>query len=203
MYTRILVPVDGSSVAARAVSHALSLAKLADAEIHALYVENTAEKAGDEEDVGTDRGRHALDEARERADEHGIPVETTVAEGDPAETIAEYTDTLRADLVVMGTHGREGVNRLLNGSVAERVGRKVSVPVMTLRLGHGEQSVNSPLEAQRIAREKLELTGHDGAVVDAPSQQSTTWVVPASDDDGEYNVHIDSASGRANVVHLG
>ncbi|WP_396611423.1 universal stress protein [Haloferax sp. S1W] len=202
MYTRILVPVDGSPEASNAVGHALQVAELADAEIHALYVEGGT---GDDDGASAvdARGTRALGDVRERAGEYGIPVETTVAGGEPAEIIAAYATQTSADLVVMGTHGRDGVNRLLNGSVAERVGRRVSVPVMTLRLGHSERSVKSPLQAQRIAREKLELVGHEDAIIESPSQQRTTWVVPASDDDSNYNVHIESTSGRAKVVQLG
>ncbi|KAB1193063.1 universal stress protein [Haloferax sp. MBLA0076] len=203
MYTHILVPVDGSPEAENAVGHAVHLADAVGAEIHALYV--AGPHSGDEsaDKSVAERGRRALEDVRERADEHGVTVDTTVAEGDPATTIAEYAETGDVDLIVMGTHGREGVDRLLNGSVAERVGRHVSIPVTTIRLGDGEQTVKSPLQAQQIAREKLQLAGHEDAVVESPSHQRTAWVVHASDEQGEYNVHINSVSGRAKIVQLG
>ncbi|KAB1197949.1 MULTISPECIES: universal stress protein [Haloferax] len=203
MYTHILVPVDGSPEAENAAGHAVHLANAVGAEVHALYV--AGDQSADESTAKAvaDCGRRALEEVREHAAEHDVSVDTTVAEGEPAQTIADFAETTGADLVVMGTHGRDGVDRLLNGSVAERVGRQVSVPVMTLRLGEGRQSVTSPLEAQRIAREKLEVTGHEDAVIESPSHQRTAWVVHASDDRGEYNIHINSASGRAKIVQLG
>ncbi|KAB1187303.1 MULTISPECIES: universal stress protein [Haloferax] len=203
MYTHILVPVDGSPEAENAVGHAVHLADAVDAAIHALYVAGAPSGDESKDRAVAERGRRALEDVRERAEEHGLTVDTTVADGEPAATIAEYADTTNADLIVMGTHGRDGVDRLLNGSVAERVGRHVSIPVMTIRLGDGEQSVKSPLQAQRIAREKLELAGHDDAVIESPSHQRTAWVVHATDERGEYNVHINSASGRAKIVQLG
>jgi nucleotide-binding universal stress UspA family protein len=203
MYNHILVPVDGSPEAENAVGHAVHLADAVGAEIHALYVSGDPESDDSADTSVTERGRRALEDVRERADEYGIPVDTTVAEGDPATTIAEVAETSNADLIVMGTHGRDGVDRLINGSVAEHVGRLVSIPVTTIRLGNGEQAVKSPLQAQRIAREKLELAGHEDAVVESPSHQRTAWVVHASDERGEYNVHINSASGRAKVVQVG
>ena len=203
MYTHILVPVDGSPEAENAAGHAVHLADSVGAEVHALYV--SGDQSADEStaEAVAECGRRALDEVREHAAEHDVTVDTTVAEGEPARTIAELATTTNADLIVMGTHGRDGVDRLLNGSVAERVGRQVSIPVTTIRLGEGRQSVTSPLEAQRIAREKLEVTGHEDAVVESPSHQRTAWVVHASDDRGEYNIHINSASGRAKLVQLG
>ncbi|WP_416840116.1 universal stress protein [Haloferax sp. DFSO52] len=203
MYTHILVPVDGSPEAENAVGHAVHLAAAVGAEVHALYVAGAQSADEPTARAVADRGRRALEDVRERATEHDVTVDTTVAEGEPAQTIADFVETTGADLVVMGTHGRDGVDRLLNGSVAERVGRLVSIPVMSIRLGAGEQAVTSPLEAQRIAREKLQVTGHEDAVIESPSHQRTAWVVHASDDSGEYNIHINSASGRAKLVHLG
>ncbi|AFK19625.1 UpsA domain-containing protein [Haloferax mediterranei ATCC 33500] len=185
------------------MGHAVHLADEIGADIHALYVAGDRSTDDSADRMGSKRGDRALDGATERADEHGVPTQTAVAEGDPAETIVDYAGEINADLIVMGTHGRDGVNRLFNGSVAERVGRRVSIPVMSIRLDDAGQSVNSPLEAQRIAREKLERAGHDDAVIESPSQQRTSWVVRASDDCGEYNVHINSVSGRAKVVHVG
>lgn len=203
MYTHILVPVDGSPEAENAARHAVHLADEVGADVHALYV--SGDQSSDESTARAiaDCGRRALEEVREHGDEHGVTVDTTVSEGEPARTIAEFATATDIDHVVMGTHGRDGVDRLLNGSVAERVGRLVSIPVTTIRLDESRQAVASPLEAQRIAREKLEVTGHEDAIVESPSHQRTAWVVHASDDSGEYNIHINSASGRAKLVQLG
>src|SRR5262249_47298117 len=62
----------------------------------------------------------------------GVRVETLVREGAPAHDIAVAADALSADLVVMGTHGRTGLERLLLGSVAERTLRRLRCPVLTM-----------------------------------------------------------------------
>jgi nucleotide-binding universal stress UspA family protein len=61
-------------------------------------------------------------------------VTTEVLQGDPVETIADYAGEYGVDLVVMGTHGRGGVSRMLLGSVTERVVRTAPVPVLTVRV---------------------------------------------------------------------
>ncbi|MGB9956791.1 universal stress protein [Haloferax prahovense] len=203
MYTHILVPVDTSPESMNAASHAIRLADAVGASVHALYVTRPPVDTDGDGERSQSRSERAFADVVERAEERGVDVETTIVVGEPAESIADFANTCRADLIVMGTHGREGVDRLVNGSVAERVGRLASVPVTTIRLRDGEQSVRSALEAQRIAREKLAHTGHDDAVIESPSRQRSAWVVRAADDRGEYNVHIDSASGQAKLVQVG
>jgi nucleotide-binding universal stress UspA family protein len=100
-------------------------------------------------------GRHGekldLDEIREKLDEHvrelvGAPtesgdeidVETTVETGTPHAEILRYADENGVDLVVMGTHGRTGVERYLLGSVTEKVVRMADPPVVTVRADEGE-----------------------------------------------------------------
>jgi universal stress protein A len=56
-----------------------------------------------------------------------------VAEGDPAEMILRVAEEVHADLIVMGTHGRTGLSRLLMGSVAEQVVRRAPCPVLTMK----------------------------------------------------------------------
>jgi hypothetical protein len=63
--------------------------------------------------------------------------------------------------------------------------------------------VTSADRARDIAREKLERAGHGDATVESPSHQRTSWVVHARDGDAEYNVHINSASGKAKLVRVG
>jgi nucleotide-binding universal stress UspA family protein len=63
-----------------------------------------------------------------------VPVETVVLQGNPYEQILDYSDENDADLIVMGTHGRTGVDRYLLGSVTEKVVRTSDVPVLTVRM---------------------------------------------------------------------
>src|SRR5262249_16819051 len=69
-----------------------------------------------------------------RAEESKVQVEHVLEEGDPAWVILHLAATTPCDLIVMGTHGRTGLSRLLMGSVAEEVVRKASCPVLTLKV---------------------------------------------------------------------
>jgi nucleotide-binding universal stress UspA family protein len=66
----------------------------------------------------------------------GIPVEHVVAEGEPAEQIDLFAAKNKIDLIIMGTHGKSGLRRLLTGSVAEQVMRKTPCPMLVVRLPH-------------------------------------------------------------------
>jgi nucleotide-binding universal stress UspA family protein len=75
-----------------------------------------------------------LDQLRElRPPDESIPVEHLLSDGNPAEEIIHIADDRHCDLIVMGTHGRTGLSRLLMGSVAEEVVRKAPCPVLTLK----------------------------------------------------------------------
>jgi nucleotide-binding universal stress UspA family protein len=142
MYDRILVPTDGSEEGERAVRHAIGLAVAHDATIHAVYVVDSASYGGVPMETAWEglhemlerEGEAALDRVVELGDESGIPVETALLEGTPAKQIVRYAESDDCDLVVMGTHGRGGIDRLLLGSVAERVVRSSEVPVLTVQV---------------------------------------------------------------------
>ncbi|MFB6354387.1 MAG: universal stress protein [Halobacteriales archaeon] len=148
MYDRILVPTDGSAGTRRAVDHAIRLAEAHGATLHGLYVVNTASYASFSmetawEGIGDmlrDEGEAAVAAVEERAEAAGVPVETAVLEGSPSREIVRYAEDQGCDLIVMGTHGRGGIDRLLLGSVAERVVRASEVPVLTVRVGAGEDT---------------------------------------------------------------
>ena len=147
LYDRILVPTDGSPEGELAVCHALDLAAVHGASVRAIYVVDTARYAGMPmettwEGVGDllyDDGEAALETVRELAADRDVDVETAVVEGSPSREIITHAEETGCDLVVMGTHGRGGIDRLLLGSVAEKVVRGSSVPVLTVRIGDGEE----------------------------------------------------------------
>jgi nucleotide-binding universal stress UspA family protein len=137
MYRNVLVPTDGSEAADRALARGIDLARAFDGSVHVLYVVEplqTAEyDAGAIYDALRTEGERATEAAAERVREAGLPVETAVEVGVPHTTILEYADAHGADLVVMGTHGRTGLDRYLLGSVTEKVVRLSDVPVLTVR----------------------------------------------------------------------
>ncbi|MBP1985662.1 universal stress protein [Halolamina salifodinae] len=139
MYDDILVPTDGSPAATAAIEHAVDLAKTYDATIHALYVVDASAfssiEAGSELviDALEEEGQRAVEEVTDAAAEVGVDVETNVVSGTAYRRILDHIDSENVDLVVMGTHGRSGVERFLLGSVTERVVRTADVPVLTIR----------------------------------------------------------------------
>jgi nucleotide-binding universal stress UspA family protein len=139
MYDTILVPTDGSDAAMKAVDHAVDLAAQYDATLHVLAVVDPTSFSTLDVDPSTvvvameRQAREAAQRVETVADEAGVAVETAVVRGDPARTITTYATDNEADLVVMGTHGRSGLDRYLLGSVTERVVRTADVPVLTVR----------------------------------------------------------------------
>lgn len=139
MYSEILVPTDGSPASAAAIDHAIDLAQQYDARLHALYVVDGAAystlEAGAEivVDALETEGTKATDHVAERAGDAGVDCTTMVTTGTAYRTISEYVEDNDIDLVVMGTHGRRGLDRYLLGSVTERVVRTADVPVLTVR----------------------------------------------------------------------
>jgi nucleotide-binding universal stress UspA family protein len=140
MYDRILVPTDGSDCAGRAAEHAFDLATTYGASVEILSVADVRLSfSGAPVHVDTERVlerqrsacREAVTRLAERAESEGIDVETAVRTGNPYEEIVEHARERDVDLVVMGTHGRTGFRRVMLGSVAERVVRSASVPVLT------------------------------------------------------------------------
>jgi nucleotide-binding universal stress UspA family protein len=147
MYRRVLVPLDGSDTAARGVREAAGLAKAQGARLRLLNVldERFFMSAGEgyamvdiTELIESLRaeGRKALDAASKAALRQRVKVDTSLVEsrGRPvSDVILDEARKWRADVIVMGTHGRRGINRMLLGSDAERVLRSAPVPVLLVR----------------------------------------------------------------------
>lgn len=141
MYDRILVPTDGSPAADAAVEHAVTIADRFDSTVHALYVVDataysTLEAGGNEivVDALEEEGRNAVRRISDAADEADLPVIEAVESGAAYSSILEYADEEDIDMIVMGTHGRQGLDRYLLGSVTERVVRTADQPVLTVRM---------------------------------------------------------------------
>ncbi|WP_435075705.1 universal stress protein [Halorubrum sp. HHNYT27] len=155
LYDRILVPTDGSAEGERAVAHALDLAAVHDADVHAIHVVDTASYAGMSMEVSWEGlgellrsdAAGAVEAVEELAAGTAIDVDTAVVEGSPSREIVRYAEAHDCDLVVMGTHGRGGIDRLLLGSVAETVVRAASVPVLTVQIDDDAAGPERPATA--------------------------------------------------------
>lgn len=143
----ILFPTDFSPCAERAYAHAVHLARQLDARLHVLsvvYHEEDAETSpmsflplGSDE-LAVQLGLESYKRAKSDGDdEDSLDVVNVQLQSTSAwRTILEYLEDNRIDLVVMGTHGRHGLDRLLLGSVAEQVVRRAPCPVLTVRQEH-------------------------------------------------------------------
>jgi len=138
-YTDILVPTDGSKGAEAAIGPGVSIASTYDARIHAYSVIDTMAmgvdvRSGAIPDALEESARSAVEFVEEQATEASVSaVEPTIEHGSPYRGIRSYVEEHDIDLVVMGTHGRSGIERYLLGSVAEKTVRTSPAPVMTVR----------------------------------------------------------------------
>jgi nucleotide-binding universal stress UspA family protein len=139
---KILFPVDLSEVSSMLAPDAIFLAGKFNAELHLFFVASSFEKFktfyiphpslqsfGEEVLRG---GEKKLQEFVEQFFSEYPRLKTAVVQGDPAEEILKYISSEKVDLVVMGTHGRKGLDRILFGSVANEVVQNSPVPVLTI-----------------------------------------------------------------------
>lgn len=158
-YQRILVPLDGSERAVAALSHAETIAKLAGAQVHLIQVIPNAAMLISETAVSSpgmglptvdpylsasqyesveaalrQEAKTLLDSSVAQLRAKGIPAEAVLIEGTPADGILAYAKENQIDLIVMSTHGRTGLARLVFGSVAENVLHQATCPVLLVRV---------------------------------------------------------------------
>lgn len=142
MYDDILVPTDGSDGATAAIDHAIAIARRYGSTIHALYVVDTRmspiTSGMDPDEVRSLLDPDPTEAVVDRAAAADILVVDRVQIGVPHATILAYIDEHDIELVVMGTHGRSGIDRALLGSVAERVVRTADVPVLTVPMADAD-----------------------------------------------------------------
>lgn len=149
MFTNILVPTDGSELSLKAASAAVKLAKATGARITAFYVADpytvpvrtedgtTVRRIPTPEEYATQASKEAhqyLDAVKSVASAGGVECSGSyVAASEPAEAIAEAAATYRCDGIVLGSHGRSGIKKLILGSVAQKVLTTTTLPVVVIR----------------------------------------------------------------------
>jgi nucleotide-binding universal stress UspA family protein len=140
MYKRILVPVDGSPTSTRGLDEAVRLAKLTGADIRLVHVldrfvlaTGLATYTADVFGVLREAGEEILQQMKARVAASGIDVTTWISDplaGRVCDMVMDQAKDFDADLIVLGTHGRRGVGRMLLGSDAEQILRTATVPVL-------------------------------------------------------------------------
>lgn len=135
MFDDVLVAVDGSEPANRAAALGFDVADRYDARVDLVHV---VEGAGVPDADARERGREVLDAAGKLAAGPDLDVETHLLEGRPHEAITAHARERGADLVVVGRHGRTGIEERLLGTVTHRVLRRTDVPVLTVPAAGGD-----------------------------------------------------------------
>ena len=135
-YDRILLPTDGSSEGIQtSLRHALTQAQAFDAVLHVLYVSDSDGSVGESPVFMGEKSpgdKAATRRVEQEAKRYGVNTEADVVHGDPSEEIVEYAESRAMDLIIMGTHGRTGISRVLEGSVTEKVIRESKKPVLAV-----------------------------------------------------------------------
>lgn len=151
-FKKIMIATDGSECSKIAVNEGIRLAKLTGGTIYAVHVVPIAYLSSINEDsfssvnlapywesipsiqeAWVKQGQQAVNYIKDFGDMKGIIVKNVLLEGDPANELIRYAEEEKIDIVIMGTHGNTGLNRLLLGSVAGNVVRHSKVPVMVVR----------------------------------------------------------------------
>jgi nucleotide-binding universal stress UspA family protein len=138
MYKLIIVPLDGSALAEQALAHAVAQAERFEADIILLKVleplpEATFTPPGAvhaAEELSAQLARDYLDGVAIRLREQGITVEVALIEGRPHVEIVRAAEVREVDMIVISTRGHSGLSRWLLGSVADRVVRGATVPIL-------------------------------------------------------------------------
>ena len=147
MYQRILVATDGSTLSKKAVRSAIKLALSLNAELVALYVvprypmtyfeggmSISPEEVSRTERRWADKGQAVVDEIQQAAQVQGIKAKAVVARSDlVAESLISAAKKHKCDLIVMASHGRKGLKRVLLGSETQHVLTHSTIPVLVLR----------------------------------------------------------------------
>jgi len=143
MYKRILIATDGSDKSKKAAEEGIELAKALGAQVLALNVVNEVVIASAVRQLGSDRkevetklktaGGKAVDSIKAMGDKVGVPVDTIVRIGAPANMVIDTAAAEKTDLIVMGSHGESGASKLLIGSVVQKVLYWSTIPVLVVR----------------------------------------------------------------------
>ena len=131
MFERIMIPTDGSKFAARSEDIAMEIAKKFNSTVVAVHIID--EKLIYPFEVLEDEGKSILKKVRERAEKENLAIEDVLIVGNPVHDMAKIVKKTRSDLVVIGTHGKTGLEKLILGSVAENALKTVRVPLLLVK----------------------------------------------------------------------
>lgn len=162
---KIFVPTDFSSCSQAAIAYAVFLAQQLNATLLLTHILTPLSYPLDfalieYSEFDRVKASQALDRIARPWQQKGIQIETHLFKGDPATEIADKAKRLECDLIVMGTHGRSGMAHLMMGSVAERVVRTASIPVLTVRSWTEKEAEKVP-QVEKL-EEQMAAAGSSG-----------------------------------------
>ncbi|NJM42262.1 MAG: universal stress protein [Anaerolineae bacterium] len=178
MFSKILIPLDGSGLAEAILPEAEVLAKDFGAEIILLrahtpqvfpYLTDNPYALADITRYEMESARSYLDDVAARVRARGLSVKALLGEGRAADVILDTAEAVQADLIAMTTHGRSGVGRWLLGSTADAVVHAANVPVLLSR-GLVRQHAQSPQPVQMAEGDKQEFVLTPGLISPAFSE---------------------------------
>jgi len=170
MYSKVLVPLDGSKLAEGVLPHVTTLIRDRDSQVHLLSVAPTTRGAkwplvdlhrGAEEQQRVKRELEKyLQAVAKRLEPVAASVQTSVRFGRPADEILAFAGDVGADLIATSTHGRSGISRWVFGSVADRLLRGATCPILLVRAGQAQsqttyQRILAPLDGSELAEQIL------------------------------------------------
>jgi nucleotide-binding universal stress UspA family protein len=140
-FKKIMIATDGSVCSRMAANNAIELARISGGTVYAVYVVSTDYFSSMAVDLDWERMREALKKEGIEAVNYvtgageleEVKVEPVLLEGHPANELIRYAEEERMDIVIMGSHGKTGLDRLFLGSVAENMVRHSKVPVMVVK----------------------------------------------------------------------
>ena len=126
-----MIPTDGSKFAARSEDVAMEIAKKFNSTVIAVHIID--EKLIYPFEVLEDEGKSILKKVRDRAEKEDLAIEDVLIVGSPIHDMAKIVKKTKSDLVVIGTHGKTGLEKLILGSVAENALKTVQVPLLLVK----------------------------------------------------------------------
>lgn len=131
MFSKIMVPSDGSKYAEKAEDMAVALAEKLGSTVVAVHVID--EKLIYPFDIMEEEGNEILSKINEKGSEKGVKVDEVLIFGNPRHDMKKIAEKSGADLLVIGSHGKSGLEKILMGSVAENTLKTVEIPVLLVK----------------------------------------------------------------------
>ena len=190
-HATILVPLDGSTLAEAALPRVVELARGGETTVllvHAVAAHGRDGRVATHADLDVTREAEAyLSGVRERLADRGVrAVRAAVRHGPPARVIVEVAAAAKADLIVMSTHGRSGLDRMLLGSVAERVLRSTTTPTLLVREATAHVGMRRPAAARGAPRGPRVVVPLDGS----PEAEAILPFLPQIAGSSAVRVHL-------------